>query len=146
MARLELLWQRGKEVNAHGRLDERFLSGHNPPAPVSHPFLPDLHAEIKKAWKNLYSARIHWYQHSNYANIEGVRYVSMPPVEETFVSYLSLGETPTLKAPTLPSKPLKTTLPLNGRVYVAAGQAGAALHIMAVLQAYQADLLKDLDM
>lgn len=122
---------------------DRFLPGHNPPAPVSHPFLPDLHAETKKAWKNLYSAHIHWYQHSNYANIEGMHdcwYVSMSPVEETFVSYLSLGETPTLKAPTLPSKPLKTTLPLNGRAYVAAGQAGAALHTMAVLQAYQADL------
>ncbi len=34
---------------------------------------------------------------------------------------------------------------LNGRAYAAAGQAGAALHTMSVLQAYQADLLKDLD-
>lgn len=34
---------------------------------------------------------------------------------------------------------------LNGRVYVAAGQAGGALHTIAVLQAYQVDLLKDLD-
>ncbi len=34
---------------------------------------------------------------------------------------------------------------MNGRAYAAAGQAGAALHTMSVLQAYQADLLKDLD-
>ena len=31
-----------------------------------------------------------------------------------------------------------------GKAYQAAGQAGAALHTMTVLQAYQADLLKDL--
>ncbi len=32
-----------------------------------------------------------------------------------------------------------------GRGYLAAGQAGACLHTMSVLQAYQADLLKELD-
>ncbi len=61
----------------------------------------------------------------------------MPPVEETLASYLSVGETSSLKAPSLPSKPLQK--------YAAAGQAVASLHTMAVLQAYQADLLKDLD-
>ncbi len=34
---------------------------------------------------------------------------------------------------------------LNGREYAAAGQTIASLHTMAVLQAYQTDLLKDLD-
>lgn len=32
-----------------------------------------------------------------------------------------------------------------GKAYGAAGQAGASLHTMVVLQAYQADLLNDLD-
>ncbi len=32
-----------------------------------------------------------------------------------------------------------------GKGYAAAGQAGSCLHTMAVLQAYQADLLKELD-
>ncbi len=50
-----------------------------------------------------------------------------------------------LKAPSLPSKPLQETSSLNGKAYAAAGQAVASLHTMAVLQAYQADLLKDLD-
>ncbi len=72
-------------------------------------------------------------------------YASMPPIEETLASYLSRGVTSTLKAPALSSKPLKETSRLNGRAYAAAGQAGAALHTMSVLQAYQADLLKDLD-
>lgn len=71
-ARLELPWQRGMEEAARGRLNEPFLSGHNPPAPVSLPFLPDLHTELEKAWKNLYRAHIHRHRHANYANVEGV--------------------------------------------------------------------------
>ncbi|KAI2655635.1 Nonribosomal peptide synthetase [Labeo rohita] len=49
------------------------------------------------------------------------------------------------EASSLPSEPLQRTSSLNGRAYVAAGQAVASLLTMAVLQAYQADLLKDLD-
>ncbi len=45
-ARLDLQWRHEKEGVAHSRFDERFLSGHNLPAPVSLPFLPDLHREI----------------------------------------------------------------------------------------------------
>ncbi len=107
---------------------------------MSLPFLPDLHAEVEREWKKTFSSRIHWFQHTSYANIEG-----MPPVEETLASYLSVGETSSLKAPSLPSKPLQETSRLNGRAYAAAGQAVTSLHTMAVLQAYQVDLLKDLD-
>ncbi len=72
-------------------------------------------------------------------------YEKMPPVEETLASYLSMGRTTSLKVPYLPSKPLQDTSRLNGKAYAAAGQAVTSLHTMAVLQAYQADLLKDLD-
>ncbi len=37
---------------------ERYLSGHNPPARVSLPFFPDLHAEFEKEWK------INFFSHS----------------------------------------------------------------------------------
>ncbi len=89
--------------------------------------------------------RLGEFQHTSYANITGMRergYERMPPVEETLASYLSMGETASLKVPSLPSKPLQDTLRLNGRAYAAAGQAVALLHTMVVLQAYQADLLK----
>ncbi len=115
---------------------------------MSLPFLPDLHTEVEREWKKPFSARIHKFQHTSYANVEGMRengYERMPPVEETLASYLSVGETSSLKAPSLPSKPLQETSRLNGKAYAAAGQAVASLHTMAVLQAYQADLLKDLD-
>ncbi len=84
----------------------------------------------------------------SYANIARMResgYERMPPVEETLASYLSMGDTASLKVPSLPFKSLQDTSRLNGRAYAAAGQAVASLHTMAVLQAYQADLLKDLD-
>ncbi len=54
-------------------------------------------------------------------------------------------ETSSPKVPSLPSKPFQDTSRLNGKAYTAAGQAVASLHTMAVLQAYQADLLNDLD-
>ena len=146
--RLQLPWRRVRGEVVRGRLDDRFLPGHRPPAQASLPFLPDLHTEIERAWKNPYSARIHRHQRASFADVEGISeygYVSMPPIDETFANHLVSGRASALSAPALPSKPLKTTARLNGRAYTAAGQAGAALHTMAVLQAYQADLLGDLD-
>ncbi|KAL0204540.1 hypothetical protein M9458_002558, partial [Cirrhinus mrigala] len=69
----------------------------------------------------------------------------IPRVEQTLASYLSPEVASSLKAPVLTTKPLCTTSALVCKGYSAAGQAGACLHTMAVLQAYQADLLKDLD-
>ncbi len=80
--------------------------------------------EIMKSWDKPYSARIHRYKHANHADIEGMRehgYVSISPIEGTLASYLLAGVTSTLKAPALPSKPLKDTSRLNGRAYVAVG-------------------------
>ncbi len=147
-ARLDLPWERTKMAAPRGSLDERYLSGHKTPAQVNLPFLPDLHTEVEKEWRKPFSSPIHRFQHSSYANIIEMRengYERMPPVEETLASYLSMRETASLKVPSLPSMPLQVTSRLNGRAYAAAGQAVASLHTMAVLQAYQADLLKDLD-
>ncbi len=41
--------------------------------------------------------------------------------------------------------PCRTTSALIGKSYIAADQAGMALHMMAILQAYQADVLKEMD-
>ncbi len=54
-------------------------------------------------------SHIHRFQHTSYADIDEMRengYEGMPPVQETIASYLSVGETSSLKAPSLPSKPL----------------------------------------
>lgn len=49
-----------------------------------------------------------------------------------------------INAPLWPCLILQTTSSLNGRAYAAEGQAGGSLHTM-VLQAYQVDLLKELN-
>ncbi|KAL0161272.1 hypothetical protein M9458_044997, partial [Cirrhinus mrigala] len=92
-ARLDLPWKRFIKTAPQGRLDERFLSDHNPPSQVSLPFRSDLHSEVVKAWNKPFSSRIHRFLQTSYANIEGMRengYEKMPPIEETLASYLSL--------------------------------------------------------
>lgn len=79
--RLQLSLERAREKTARGKLDKQFLSGHNRPAPVSLPFLPDLDTEIARTWKKPYSARIHRHRHANDANVKGMQkhgYVAMP--------------------------------------------------------------------
>ncbi len=98
--------------------------------------------------KKPFSARLFIPASDYYGNVAGLGdcgYRAMPRVEQTLASYLSPGVASSLKAQVLPSKPLRTTSALVGKGYTAAGQAGACLHTMSVLQAYQADLLKELD-
>ncbi|KAL0161017.1 hypothetical protein M9458_044742, partial [Cirrhinus mrigala] len=121
------------------RLDERFLHL---------PFFPDLHTEVSRLWNSPFSACLFIPVSYNYGSVAGLderSYRAMPQVEQTLASYLSPGSASSLKAPALPTKPLRVTSALVGKGYTAAGQAGACLHTMSVLQAYQADLLKELD-
>ncbi len=69
----------------------------------------------------------------------------MPKVEETLASYLSPDSSSSIKSPVLPTKPVRITSALMEKAYSAAGQAVACLHTMSLLQAYQAELLIDLD-
>ncbi|XP_016344212.1 uncharacterized protein LOC107690393 [Sinocyclocheilus anshuiensis] len=69
----------------------------------------------------------------------------MPQMEESLAGYLAAPQASSWRAPTLPSKPCQFTSRLVGKAYAAAGQAGGTLHTISVLQAYQADLLKDAD-
>lgn len=84
----------------------------------------------------------------NYSSIMGFKengYGAMPKIEETLVAYLSPEAVSSLKAPTLPSKPCRTTSSLVGKAYMVSGQTGACLHTMDILHAYQAELSGDLD-
>lgn len=63
-------------------------------------------------------------------------YGAMPKVEQTLASDLSLDTTSSLKSQSLPTKPCRTNLALVGNVVDQA---------KGCVQAYQADLLKDLD-
>lgn len=82
----------------------------------------------------------------NYSSIVALGdYGALQRFEEMLASCLSPMVIPSLKKPTLPSRPCKVTSNLMGKAYEAAGHAGASLHTMAILQVYQADLLNDLD-
>ena len=60
-------------LSAMERYDDRFLYSHNTPAPVSRPFLPGLHNEIKKGCKNSCSACIDRHQRTSYTDDNGMR-------------------------------------------------------------------------
>lgn len=149
VARLNISWpQHEQETQVTSKMDERYLQRRSQPHRRGLPFFPDLHKEISRTWERPHSSRISSPNVIDYSNVMGARdmgYGKMPKVEEALASYLSPESASSLKTPVLPSKPCRETSALVGRAYMAAGRAGSCLHSMAILQAYQADLLKDLD-
>ncbi|KAI2646866.1 Transposon Ty3-G Gag-Pol polyprotein [Labeo rohita] len=149
VAKLSIDWPAEPLVEPQkSKLDERILRSRPPPAHRSLPFFPDLHTEVSRSWNSPFSSRLFIPASYNYGYVAGLDergYRAMPLVEQTLASYLSPESASSLKALVLPSKPLRVTSALVGKGYTAAGQAGACLHTMSVLQAYQADLLKELD-
>lgn len=91
-------------------------------------------------------ARVNSPSSTSYLNVNLAEhgYMSMPWIEDSFVSYLSPGAASSWKASALPSKSCQTSSKLVSKAYVVAGQAGGAFPYRFVLQAYQAVLLKDL--
>ncbi len=147
--RLHLDWPQEQETSKRSKLDDRYLSDGQGEGPQrrSLPFFGDLHDEVARSWNRPYSSRVFVPSTSIYSTIVDAKargYMLMPQIEETLAGYLSPGSSSSLKKATLPTKPCRVTSSLVGKAFQAAGQAGAALHTMVVLQAYQADLLKDL--
>ncbi|KAF4100361.1 hypothetical protein G5714_018557 [Onychostoma macrolepis] len=119
--KLSLDWPDEPRESQSSKLDERFLSGSGSPLP----FFPDMHHEISRSWK------------------QPTGYGAVPVIEDTLAAHLSPTSAPSWKSrPLLPSKPCRTVSTLIGKFYMAAGQAGAALHTMVILQAYQVELLE----
>ncbi len=149
VAKLNIDWPADNQTEKQrGKLDERFLGSKSLPLRRSLPFFPDLHTEVLRSWKKPFSSRLFIPASDYYGNVAGLSecgYRTMPRVEQTLAGYLSPGAASSLKAPVLPTKPLRVSSALVGKGYTAAGQTGACLHTMSVLQAYQADLLKELD-
>lgn len=149
VARLNIVWPAEKQdTRPKSKLDECFLRSRSQPSRRGLTFFPDLHAEVSRSWEKPYSSRIYSPTVANYSNIVGLNdkgYGAMPVVEQTLASYLSPSSASSLKVPKLPSRPVRLTSSLVGKAYMAAGQAGTCLHTMAVLQAYQTDLPRDLD-
>ncbi len=97
----------------------------------------------------LFSSRLTNAAAADFTNLVGSveqDFTAIPVVEDTLASHLSPSLAPSWRSrPLLPTKPCRTTSALIGKSYIAAGQAGMALHTMAILQAYQSDVLKEMD-
>ncbi len=142
--KLVLDWPDEPRESRASKLDERFLIGaHSKPERRKLPFFSDLHREISSSWKQPFSSRLTNAAAADFTNHVGSveqGYTAMPVIEDTLASHLSPSLAPSWKSrPLLPSKPCRTTSALIGKSYI------AALHTMAILQAYQADVLKEMD-
>ncbi len=148
--KFSLDWPDEPRESQVSKLDEQFLSGPNSrPERRKLPFFSDLHQEISRSWKQPFSSHLTNAAATDFPNLVGSveqGYTAIPVVEDTLASHLSPSLAPSWKSrPLLPTKPCRTTSALIGKSYIAAGQAGMALHTMAILQAYQADVLKEMD-
>lgn len=70
-------------------------------------------------------------------------YEKLSPIEEAISTHLCPARSNS--AAKLPSKPCWTIARTADKAFMAAGQAASALHMMAVLQVYQAKTLGDMD-
>ncbi len=148
--KLALDWPDEPRESRASKLDDRFLIGaHSKLERRKLPFFSDLHRKISSSWTQPFSSRLTNAAATDFTNLVGSveqGYTAMPVIEDTLASHLSPSLAPSWKShPLLPSKPCRTTSALIGKSYIAAGQAGMALHTMAILQAYQADVLKEMD-
>ncbi len=131
--KLSLDWPDEPRESQASKLDERFLSGPNfRPKRRKLPFFSDLHQEISRFWKQLFSSRLTNAAAADFTNLVGSveqGYTAIPVVEDILASHLSPSLAPSWKSrPLLPTKPCRTTSALIGKSYIAAGQAGMALH------------------
>ncbi len=142
--KLALDWPDEPRESRASKLDDRFLIGaHSKLERRKLPFFSDLHREISSSWKQPFSSRLTNAAAADFTNLVGSveqGYSAMPVIEDTLASHLSPSLAPSWKSrPLLPSKPCRTTFALIGKSYI------PSLHTMAILQAYQVDVLKEMD-
>lgn len=144
----DIKWQEANErweLCLGAMLGERELPSRIDPPQRDLPFCPELHAEIIKLWDKPYSAKCITPRMTNYSSDEGLNEKAckvMPQVEEELVHHLRLG-TQTADVPPLASKPSFVSSSLFCRAFLTAGQSVGCLHTTPMLQAYQANLLKE---
>ncbi|KAL0146880.1 hypothetical protein M9458_057819 [Cirrhinus mrigala] len=132
------------------RLDDWFLgSGRDSkPRPSPVPLFSEVHEELTKSWKAPLSARSRYANSSSLTTLDGGparEYTEIPQVERAITMHLCPQNAASWRGrPRLPSRACKFSSTLVAKVYAASGEAASALHAMAILQVYQAKVLKDL--
>ncbi|KAI2643946.1 ORF V: Enzymatic polyprotein [Labeo rohita] len=132
------------------RLDDWFLGRGRDSKPRSSPvpFFPEVHEELTKSWKAPLSARSRYANSPSLTTLDGGPargYSEVPQVERAVAMHLCPQNAASWRGrPRLPSRACKFSSALVAKAYAASGQAASALHAMAILQVYQAKVLKDL--
>ncbi|KAL0170709.1 hypothetical protein M9458_035305, partial [Cirrhinus mrigala] len=132
------------------RLDDWFLGSGRDSRPRSSPvpFFPEVHEELTKSWKAPLSARSRHAISPSLTTLDGGPargYTEVPQVERAIAMHLCPQNAASWRGrPRLPSRACKFSSALVAKAYAASGQAASALHAMAILQVYQAKVLKDL--
>ncbi|KAL0146695.1 hypothetical protein M9458_058035 [Cirrhinus mrigala] len=131
------------------RLDDWFLGGRDSrPRSSPVPFFPEVHEELTKSWKAPLSARSRHANSPSLTTLDGGPargYTEVPQVERAIAMHLCPQNAASWRGPPrLPSRACKFSSTLVAKAYAASGQAASALHAMAILQVYQAKVLKDL--
>ncbi|KAL0199808.1 hypothetical protein M9458_002995, partial [Cirrhinus mrigala] len=132
------------------RLDDWFLGSGRDSRPRSSlvPFFPEVHEELTKSWKAPLSACSRHVISPSLTTLDGGPargYTEVPQVERAIAMHLCPQNAASWRGrPRLPSRACKFSSALVAKAYVASGQAASALHAMAILQVYQAKVLKDL--
>ncbi len=74
VAKLNIEWPTESECRERpkSKLDERFLCSRSPPPRRGLPFFPDLHTEVSRSWRKLYSACLFSPCVSHYSNVLGL--------------------------------------------------------------------------
>ncbi len=148
--KLRLVWPDEPHEPHSSKRDKRFLSGSGSrPARRKLPFFPDLHQEISRSWKQPFSSCLTNAAAADFTNLVGSveqGYGAVPAIKDTLAAHLSPTSAPSWKSrPLLASNSCRTTSALLGKSYMGAGQAVMAFHAMAILQTYQAEVLKEMD-
>ncbi|KAI2665750.1 hypothetical protein H4Q32_022839 [Labeo rohita] len=132
------------------RLDDWFLGSGRDSRPRSSPvpFFPEVHEELESPWKAPLSARSRHVISPSLTTLDGGPargYTEVPQVERAIAMHLCPQNAASWRGrPRLPSRACKFSSTLVAKVYAGSGQAASALHAMAILQVYQAKVLKDL--
>lgn len=100
----------------HSNLDDHFLTSCREQPPCLHLlFLPDLHTEVSRIWKNLYSAHVHTHTSLTYSTVAGMHeqgYGAMPKVEEMLADYFFPSTASSWRKPLSCTRP--PTMPSGG--------------------------------
>lgn len=149
MEDLDLAWS-ALEEPAHGLLNKWNMKGHH--QRCSHywsaPLLPAVHENLIRTW-SVNTRPVNPSASTALTIVDGPEvkgYSKLPLLKEAVAVHWSPPSALGMKVHAAhPSKPCRTTSALARRAYLAAGQAGSALHTMVALQVFQDKRLCSMD-